>query len=102
MPDRTWKEIKTGTLVDRPGSAREYKTGDWRSQRPIYDVDRCVRCGVCYLYCPDMAIKVKADGTIEVDTYYCKGCGICAAECPTGAFKMVSEAEAKKHDEEEA
>ena len=89
-----------GALIDNPGSAKEYKTGDWRSQRPIYDKDRCVRCGICYLYCPDMAIKIQKDGTIEVDTYYCKGCGICAHECVTGAFKMIPEAEARKQDEE--
>lgn len=100
MPNRTWKEMKPGALVEEPGSAREYRTGDWRSQRPIYDKERCVRCGVCYLYCPDMAIKILPDGTVEVDDFYCKGCGICARECVTGAFKMVPEAEAKKLEEE--
>ena len=101
MPNRTWKEMPRGALVDKPGSAREYRTGDWRSQRPIYDKERCVRCGVCYMYCPDMAIKVKEDGTIEIDTFYCKGCGICARECVTGAFKMITESEAKKQEEEQ-
>lgn len=89
MAERTWKEIETGFIVDTPGGAKAYRTGDWRSQKPQYDRDRCVRCGVCYIYCPDAAIKVLADGTIEVDEFYCKGCGICARECPTGALGMV-------------
>jgi pyruvate ferredoxin oxidoreductase delta subunit len=87
--EKTWKDIETGFVVSTPGGARGYKTGDWRSMRPIYDQDRCVKCGVCYLYCPDSAIKIKEDGTVEVDDFYCKGCGICARECWTGAFTMV-------------
>jgi pyruvate ferredoxin oxidoreductase delta subunit len=94
----TWKDVEKGAVVTRPGSAREYKTGDWRSQKPVYDQDRCIKCGVCYLYCPEAAIKIKEDGFIEIDEYYCKGCGICARECITGAFKMIPEGkeEAKK------
>ncbi len=91
MSNHTWKEIEKGAIVKEPGSARAYKTGDWRSQLPIYDKEKCVKCGVCYLYCPDAAIKIMPDGYIEVDEYYCKGCGICAKECWTGAFKMVPE-----------
>lgn len=97
---KTWKEIKPGTIVDTPASAKSYRTGDWRSQRPIYDVSKCIKCGLCYIYCPDSAIKVKNDGTIEVDTFYCKGCGICATECPKDCFTMVSETEAKKNEGE--
>jgi len=94
----TWKDVEKGATITRPGSAREYKTGDWRSQRPVYDQNRCIKCGVCYLYCPDAAIKIRPDGFIEIDEYYCKGCGICSRECITGAFKMVPEGkeEAKK------
>jgi pyruvate ferredoxin oxidoreductase delta subunit len=101
MADKTWKDILPGGIVDTPGSAREYRTGDWRSQRPVYDPERCVHCGVCYLYCPDMAIRMKEDGTIDINNFYCKGCGICSAECPTGAFKMITEAEGKKMDEQQ-
>lgn len=89
MAEMTWKDIKPGFVVDKPGGAKKYRTGDWRSQKPIYDQDRCVKCGVCYIFCPDAAIKIKADGYVEVDEFYCKGCGICARECFTGAFKMV-------------
>ena len=36
----------------------EYKTGDWRSKRPIIDHSKCIKCLFCYIYCPEMAIKV--------------------------------------------
>ena len=88
MAERTVKDIEVGFVVP-PGGARNYRTGDWRSQKPSYNCDRCVKCGVCYVFCPDAAIKIRADGYVEVDEFYCKGCGICARECWTGAFKMV-------------
>ena len=89
----TWKELNVGCVIDEPGNAATYRTGDWRSQRPVYNKDRCIRCGTCYVFCPDMAIKIIQDGYIEHNFYYCKGCGICAEECPTGAIAMKDEEE---------
>ncbi len=89
----SWKELNVGCVIDEAGNAATYRTGDWRSQRPVYNKDRCIRCGTCYVFCPDMAIKIIQDGYIEHDLYYCKGCGICAQECPTGAIAMKDEEE---------
>lgn len=95
---KTWKNLEIGLIIKEPGSAREYKTGDWRSQRPEWDEQKCIKCGACYLYCPEAAISMNAEGYPEVDLFYCKGCGICARECWTGCFKMLPEDEAKKKD----
>lgn len=89
----SWKELNAGCVIDEPGNAASYRTGDWRSQRPVYNKDQCIRCGACYVFCPDMAIKTLDDGYIEHNFYYCKGCGICAEECPTKAIAMVNEEE---------
>jgi pyruvate ferredoxin oxidoreductase gamma subunit len=86
---QTWKEITVGALIDNPGDARSYNTGDWRSQKPEWDQSKCIKCGVCYMFCPEGAIKMNAEGYPEVDLFYCKGCGICAKECWTKCFKMV-------------
>lgn len=88
MAEQTWKDVSTGFIVTTPGGARKYKTGDWRSQWPKYNQDRCIKCGVCYVFCPDAAIKIRADGYVDFDDFYCKGCGICARECPVGAITM--------------
>ena len=89
----TWKDIEIGSIVTDAGSASRYKTGDWRSQKPIFDLEKCIKCGLCYIYCPEGCIRQNAEGDFEADMYYCKGCGICARECPKEVITMVEEEE---------
>ena len=89
----TWKDLETGSIVTEPGNARQYRTGDWRSQRPTYDFNRCIKCGICQIFCPEGCVGPNADGHFEADMYYCKGCGICTRECPTRVITMVEEEE---------
>ncbi len=84
----TWKDLEIGTIVTEPGNASQYRTGDWRSQRPEYEFSRCIKCGLCQLFCPDGCIQQNSQGYFEADLYYCKGCGICARECPTWVITM--------------
>lgn len=88
----SWKELEVGAIVTEPGSAAEYRTGDWRSERPVRKQELCIMCGNCYIYCPEGCVVFK-DGRYETELYYCKGCGICAHECPRGAIEMVEEGE---------
>jgi len=87
----TWKDMEIGSIVTEPGSASQYQTGTWRSERPIIDLDKCNKCGLCYIYCPEAAIEQNDEGYFEVNLFYCKGCGICAVECPKQAVTMVEE-----------
>ena len=89
----TWKDIEIGAIATEPGSARQYRTGDWRSQRPTYNHKRCIKCGLCQIFCPEGCVRVNPEGFFEADLYYCKGCGICARECPTKVITMVEEEE---------
>ena len=90
-----WQELAPGTAIVEPGSARRYRTGDWRSQRPVWNHEQCIRCGVCVVFCPEGCIRFGQDtlGLPGADPEYCKGCGICAHECPTGCISMVEEEE---------
>ncbi len=89
--DVTWKDLEIGSIVVEPGSASQYQTGGWRSQRPIIDNSKCNKCGLCYIFCPDASIEPETDGYFKVDLFYCKGCGICATECHRKAIIMVEE-----------
>jgi len=91
--DFTWKDMEVGNIVTEVGSAALRRTGDWRSQMPIMDKEKCNKCGLCWLYCPDAAIKLLEDGYYEADLFYCKGCGICAKVCAREAITMIEEEE---------
>ena len=53
------KDMTIGGNIYEAGNAREFKTGDWRSQKPIYLSDKCTQCGLCFPVCPDDAIPVN-------------------------------------------
>jgi len=89
---RGWKVLPFAALPYK--LSLEYKTGDWRALRPIIDYNKCVKCMICWLYCPDMAVLWDGEN-VRINLDYCKGCGICAHECPVKAIKMVPETEAE-------
>ena len=87
------------TYADLPSTpiscsdSEDIKTGDWRTQRPVIDKEKCIRCYICWKFCPDIAIEVDEEGFPNVNLFYCKGCGICANECPKDAIEMIREEE---------
>ena len=92
-----WRSIPIGVLIPEAGTTAKVRTGDWRAYKPILDQGKCRRCLICWIYCPDGAIRVVGEPgkveRVEIDYYYCKGCGICAVECPVKAITMVPEGE---------
>lgn len=86
-----WKEIPIGGTIVEPGSSVEFDVSSWRTFRPILDKKKCTKCGMCWVYCPEGAIKINEDGTYEVDLSFCKGCGICQKACAVKAITMVKE-----------
>ena len=82
MKQKGWRDLPAGSVVLEGGSAVKFKTGSWRAFRPVWKEENCIHCLFCWVYCPDMAVKVKAGKRAEFDYDFCKGCGICELECP--------------------
>ena len=72
------------------GSMSFNRTGAWRNIRPEINLADCIQCGICWKFCPDVAIYIEKEFPV-VDYDYCKGCGICAEECPAKCIAMVEE-----------
>lgn len=66
------------------------KNAGWRNMRPVIDLDKCLGCLQCYLYCPDGVI-FKDSSKVAIDYDFCKGCGICTKICRPGAIRMEAE-----------
>ncbi len=79
--------------ISHPGAGVAGKTGTWRTQKPVFNEEKCIKCLLCWLFCPEGTIIRTSDGKITIDYEYCKGCGICSRECPTKAIIMVEEHE---------
>lgn len=85
-------EFEKGAVIKEPGSSKRNKTGSWREgKKPVIDQEKCVKCSICWTFCPDSAIFVNEKGEYHVNYDYCKGCLICAEECPFSAIDVVSE-----------
>jgi pyruvate ferredoxin oxidoreductase delta subunit len=86
-----WQDILPGNVIVDAGNASEYRTGDWKSQHTEFDYMKCIKCGLCYIFCPEGCIEPLGDGYYKANNYYCKGCGICAKECPANVITMIEE-----------
>lgn len=77
--------------VTEPLTSKNMKTGDWGTEYPVVDEEKCTACKNCEIYCPDGCIKVveKEGKKVAVPDYdYCKGCWVCFTVCPADAIKM--------------
>ncbi len=70
------------------GGAEKFETGDWRSLTPVVDMEKCIDCMTCWIYCPDSCILVENNKMTGIKLTHCKGCGICAKMCPKDAIVM--------------
>lgn len=90
-----WRELTDGAVIAEAGNSKNYKTGDWKNQRPVWDEKKCIHCMTCWIYCPEPCIPAKDSKRLETDLDHCKGCGICAEVCPVKCITMKSENEFK-------
>lgn len=84
-----YQDLTIGGNIYTAGNAKEFKTGDWKSQTPVFDPEKCKQCGLCFPVCPEDAIPVSKEGLrSDFNLEACKGCGVCAKVCPFKAIEM--------------
>ena len=87
---------------DRPNaetnSINKY-VGDWRVVKPVWNVDLCIDCQNCWLYCPDTSIISRNKEMVGIDYNHCKGCGICSEVCPTNPKSLIMFDENTKNED---
>lgn len=85
-------EIEEGGIIETAKSSRNFKTGTWRTFKPVIDESKCINCMQCVLNCPENCINITKDkkrGNVNMD--YCKGCSVCAKVCPVKCIKMETD-----------
>ena len=83
-----WQDITEGNQVYANGTSKQFHTGEWRTNTPYFDAEKCTQFLLCTPVCPDSSIPVTNGKRGDFDYDHCKGCGICAKVCPFGAITM--------------
>jgi len=88
---KNWQDLPAGGVIVDGGNSHDYKTGTWRTWKPIWNEKDCIQCMTCWVLCPEEAYILR-NGTTkngkdrkeisEINYYHCKGCGLCVKECP--------------------
>jgi len=99
---RSYDEVKgpiQAVVKDAPPEKADIHVGgygvlkdvsSWRVYTPEIDVEKCIGCKNCWIFCPETAIQWDEEKNTPWIRYEaCKGCGLCANECPVNAIEMV-------------
>jgi len=78
----------------QPARNTVFKKWATRTMRPVVDFEKCIKCTLCWLQCPDSCFDVTPDGLYDANLEACCGCGVCEAVCPVPTcVTMVNEAQ---------
>ncbi len=64
--------------------------------KPVWDLGKCIGCGLCVRDCPSEALEMIGKGPKAEIIHHldrCLFCGRCAESCPRGAITMTTDYE---------
>ena len=83
-----WQNLTEGLQIHEAATSKMFQTGEWRTNTPVMNWEKCRQCLLCVPYCPDSCIPVEYGKRVGFDYDHGKGCGICVKACPFGAISM--------------
>ncbi len=103
-----WNEVTQGSVLpsfdgDATGIAnkkaeeRNYSdynsysatVSSWRVIKPVFNIDVCIDCQNCWVWCPDSSILSRDKQMLGIDYDHCKGCEVCVEVCPTNPKSLL-------------
>jgi len=103
-----WDEITQGSIltsfegdateiVNQKSEERMYSNynsytatvASWRVEKPVFNIDVCIDCQNCWVWCPDTSILSRDKQMLGIDYDHCKGCAVCAEVCPTNPKSLI-------------
>ena len=103
-----WDEITQGSvltsfegdateIVNQKSEERDYSNynsytatvASWRVEKPVFNIDVCIDCQNCWIWCPDTSILSRDKQMLGIDYDHCKGCGVCVEVCPTNPKSLL-------------
>jgi len=61
----------------------------WRVIKPVFNIDVCIDCQNCWVWCPDTSIISRDKQMLGIDYDHCKGCEVCVEVCPTNPKSLL-------------
>jgi len=61
----------------------------WRVKKPVFNIDVCIDCQNCWVWCPDSSILSRDKQMLGIDYDHCKGCEVCVEVCPTNPKSLL-------------
>ena len=88
-------DYKDGTF---PGGTTKFEKRKISEDIPVWNKEKCIKCGMCALVCPHAVIRPfelpNGEFIISISGADCTGCGLCINTCPKDALSFG------KYDEE--
>jgi len=103
-----WDEVTQGSvlasfegdatnIVSLKAEERDYShynsytatVASWRVQKPVFNIDVCIDCQNCWVWCPDSSILSRDKQMLGIDYDHCKGCEVCVEVCPTNPKSLL-------------
>jgi pyruvate ferredoxin oxidoreductase delta subunit len=103
-----WDEVTQGSILPsfegdasdiahKKAEERDYShynsytatVASWRVIKPVFNIDVCIDCQNCWVWCPDSSIISRDKQMLGIDYDHCKGCEVCVEVCPTNPKSLL-------------